>query len=89
MLDATPRVLTRADGRNARDDRVSREGGDDRPLDVEAVLQERDGRVARGDSRRDHISHQGRDVGDILGSDHHKVKRGQILPRDVGYAVAN
>lgn len=84
-----PRVLTRANDRYAREDRVRREGGDDRPLDVKTVLQKRDGCVAWSYRRCDHIGHEGRDISNVLGGDDYEVVRGKFLLRDVGYAIAN
>lgn len=89
MLDGAPRVLACSNNRNAREDWVLWEGSNDRPLDVETVLQKRNGSVTRSDSGADYIRHEGRDIGNILGSDDDEVERRQALRRDVGYGIAN
>ena len=89
MLDGSARVLACTNDRDSREDRVFWEGGDDRLLDVEAVLQQRDGSVTRSDGGCDHLCHRRRNVGIVLSSDYYKVKRGQRLCCDVGNGIAN
>lgn len=89
MRYGTPRMLTGANDRDTREHRVRRKGINNRPLDVEPILQERNSSVAGSDSRRDHIRHKGRHISNVLGGDNHEVKRGDVLLRDVGYAIAN
>lgn len=89
MPDGALGVLACAHDRDSRQDWVRREGGNDRSLNVKTILQQRDGSVTGSDSVCDHFCHRGRNIGDILSSNHHEVEWRQGLRLHVGYRVAD
>lgn len=77
-------LFRRPNHRDAADDGVGREPRDDGLLDVEAVLRQHNGRLARRDGRLDQVGHRGGDVDDVFGRDEHVVKGGEVLLGYVG-----
>lgn len=81
--------LVRADHTDAREDGVLREALEQRPFDVEAILDEYDGCVSGCDRRRDEVGKGRRDVGDVLGGADDVVEGLNRVFLDVGDAVDN
>lgn len=73
MVDHAGTRLGYADERDAREDDVGGERGDERDLDVDPVLDEEDGGMADGDGGRDELEDRGGDVWGVFGCEDDEI----------------
>lgn len=83
VLNSSRGVLARAHDSNARQNWVGRKGFDDGAINVQAILEQENGRMTARNGWSDDLSHIWRDISHVLGSDHHEVKRLQGIIGDI------